>query len=100
MTEQTEYTGENCRRKQDRRKADRRKGSLSNCIQSSLLAYFQDLDGHKAGNLYELIMVEAEKPLLSVVMEQTNGNITQAAEILGLNRGTLRKKLQKHNIGK
>ncbi len=95
-----EYTGDRDRRQQDRRKSDRRKGNISQCIESSLHTYFHDLDGHKAGNLYELIMVEAEKPLLQAVMDQTKGNITQAAEILGLNRGTLRKKLQKYNIGK
>lgn len=95
-----EYTGDRDRRQQDRRKSDRRKGNISQCIESSLHTYFRDLDGHKAGNLYELIMVEAEKPLLQAVMDQTKGNITQAAEILGLNRGTLRKKLQKYNIGK
>ena len=93
-----DYTGENDRRKQDRRQSDRRKDTLSNCIQTSLNTYFQDLDGHKAGNLYELIMVEAEKPLLNVVMEQTKGNITQAAEMLGLNRGTLRKKLKQYGL--
>ncbi len=88
------------RRSGDRRKSDRRNAVLSQCIQASLINYFEDLDGHAPGNLYDIVLTEIEKPLLEVVMEQTDNNVTKAAEILGLNRGTLRKKLQKYNISK
>lgn len=88
------------RRSEDRRKTDRRNMVLSHCIQASLKNYFDDLDGHAPGNLYDLVLNEIEKPLLEVVMQQTDHNITKAAEILGLNRGTLRKKLQKYGISR
>jgi len=88
------------RRKADRRKADHRNLVLSHCIQASLKNYFEDLDGHEPGNLYDLVLNEIEKPLLEVVMQQTGNNITKAAEVLGLNRGTLRKKIQKYGISK
>ncbi len=88
------------RRSGDRRKSDRRNAVLSQCIQASLTNYFEDLDGHAPGNLYEIVLTEIEKPLLEVVMQQAGDNVTKAAEILGLNRGTLRKKLQKYGLGK
>lgn len=88
------------RRSGDRRTGDRRNEILSNCIQASVRKYFQDLDGHPPGNLYDLVLTEIEKPLLEVVMQQSDNNVTKAAEILGLNRGTLRKKLQKYSISK
>lgn len=100
MTKETDNSETDERRQGDRRKTDRRNALLSQCIQASLKNYFRDLDGHDAGNLYEMIMAEIEKPLLEFILIQTNGNITQAAEILGLNRGTLRKKLQKYGISK
>lgn len=73
---------------------------LSNCIRTTLKKYFKDLDGHAAGNLYDMVLSEMEKPMLEVVMQETDHNLTKAAEILGLNRGTLRKKLQKYDIQK
>ncbi len=93
-------TGLKERRQGDRRRIDRRQSQIGSCIQVSLDNYFQDLDGHPPGNLYELVLNEVEKPLLEVVMLKTGHNITKAAEILGLNRGTLRKKLQKYGISK
>lgn len=99
MKTEPSYSGSNDRRQGDRRKSDRRNVLLGQSIQASLKNYFRDLDGHDAGNLYEMILREVEKPLLEFILKQTNGNITQAAETLGLNRGTLRKKLQKYGIG-
>lgn len=88
------------RRQGDRRQNNRRDIALSNQIQSSLKAYFEDLEGHAPGNLYDIVLSEIERPLLEIVLEQTDHNVTKAAELLGLNRGTLRKKLQKYNIEK
>ena len=88
------------RRNGDRRNSDRRNAILSNCIQASVETYFKDLDGHVPGNLYDIVLHEIEKPLLKVVMQETDNNITKAAETLGLNRGTLRKKLQKYGLTK
>ncbi len=60
--------------------------------------YFVTLGDDIPTDLYELILKEVERPLLSVVLEQTRGNQSKCAQILGLNRGTLRKKLKTHNL--
>ena len=60
--------------------------------------YFKDLDGEKTCDIYDMVVLSVEKPLLEVVMVQAQGNQTRAAELLGLNRNTLRKKLQQHGL--
>ncbi|HQZ46636.1 MAG TPA: helix-turn-helix domain-containing protein [Usitatibacteraceae bacterium] len=60
--------------------------------------YFKDLDGEKTCGVYNMVVNCVEKPLLEVVMLQAQGNQTRAAELLGINRNTLRKKLQEHGI--
>lgn len=60
--------------------------------------YFTMLGDEIPTDLYELILKEIERPLLSVVLEQTRGNQTKCAQILGLNRGTLRKKLKTYDL--
>ena len=71
---------------------------LSDDIDSILDQYFKDLDGQNPGNLYDLILTTVEKPLLLYIMNYAEGNQSKAAEILGLNRNTLRKKLKQHKI--
>ena len=71
---------------------------LHACIKTLLTRYFSDLDGHPPGNLFDLVMDEVERPLLETVLHHTRGNQSKAAEILGLNRGTLRKKLRKYRL--
>lgn len=71
---------------------------LRDCIRSALETYFKDLDGHPAGDLYQMVICEVEQPLLKNVMEYTRGNQSKAAGILGLNRSTLRKKLSLHGL--
>ena len=66
------------------------KGALKN--------YFESLNGHRPGDLYNLVLGQVEEPLFQAVMKYTNGNQSQAAEILGINRGTLRKKLKTYSI--
>ncbi|GAB2190203.1 DNA-binding transcriptional regulator Fis [Sessilibacter sp. MAH2] len=70
--------------------------SLRDCVKQSIDNYFQHLDGQNVSNVYELVMAEVEAPLLEVVMKYTRHNQTKAAELLGLNRGTLRKKLKQY----
>ncbi len=77
---------------------ERRKNPLRVCVKHSLDIYFDALDGHEPTELYELVLSEVERPLLEVVMEKSRGNITRAAEMLGINRGTLRKKLKKYDL--
>ncbi len=60
--------------------------------------YFEHLDGSEASDLYAMVMAEVEAPLLACVLEHTQGNQTRAANILGLNRGTLRKKLKHYGL--
>ncbi|MEM7467754.1 MAG: DNA-binding transcriptional regulator Fis [Pseudomonadota bacterium] len=60
--------------------------------------YFSELNGQAPSQLYDLVLGEIEQPMLEVVMHQTRGNISKAAEYLGLNRATLRKKLEKYGL--
>lgn len=66
--------------------------------EEALQQYFASLNGDRPGNLYQLVLGEIEEPLFKAVMEYTRGNQSQAAGILGLNRGTLRKKLKTYSI--
>ena len=72
--------------------------SIYHCVESALDTYFEDMGGHDPSNLYELVLSQTEKPMLEVVLRQTQGNITKSAEILGINRATLRKKLMKYGL--
>ncbi len=67
-------------------------------VQTALQDYFHQLDGHMPGNLYKLVLQEMEYPLLETVMNYTRGNQSRAAEVLGINRSTLRKKLKQYDI--
>lgn len=72
---------------------------LSDCVTHSIEQYFNDLNGEEPQNLHNFFINEVEKPFLKVVMQQVNGNQSQAANILGINRNTLRKKLKSYNLG-
>ena len=63
------------------------------CVRESLHSYFQDLDGEAPDGMYDMLVRAVEKPLLEVVMSHADNNQSRAAEWLGLNRNTLRKKL-------
>lgn len=71
---------------------------INECVRNVLITYFKDMDTHVAGDLYQLVLSEVEKPLFETVMEHTGNNQSKAAEILGINRGTLRKKLKQYRI--
>ena len=66
---------------------------LDACVRESLEAYFQDLHGVEPHNMYDMLIKSVESPLLEVVMRRANNNQSRAAQWLGLNRNTLRKKL-------
>ncbi len=66
--------------------------------EAALGAYFERLNGHRPAGLYELVMREVEEPLFRAVMRHTEGNQCRAAEILGINRGTLRRKLEDYGL--
>lgn len=71
---------------------------LANSVKSSLDQYFKDLDGQPPHAVYDMVLSCIEKPLLEYVMRYAAGNQSKAAEILGLNRNTLRKKIQQYNL--
>lgn len=60
--------------------------------------YFHDLNGEKTTDVYDMVIAEVEKPLLESVMKHARSNQCKAAEILGINRNTLRKKLKQYKI--
>ena len=72
--------------------------SIEACIRANLEDYFRDLGGTEPTALYDMLLKVAEKPLLEVVMQQAGHNQSRAAEWLGLNRNTLRKKLLEHQL--
>jgi len=78
--------------------ADARDNELTSTVRKVMRQYFKDLDGEKCTGIYEMVVHAVEKPMLEVVMLQAQGNQTRAAELLGLNRNTLRKKLQQHGL--
>lgn len=76
-----------------------RKAPLSACVKTSLDRYFNDLNGEKTSGVYDMVIAEVEKPLLEIVMRHVKSNQCKAAEILGINRNTLRKKLKTYKLG-
>ena len=74
------------------------KANLSNDIDTLLDQYFTDLSGENPNGVYDMVIESVEKPLLLYIMNLAEGNQSKAADILGLNRNTLRKKLKQHRI--
>jgi Fis family transcriptional regulator, factor for inversion stimulation protein len=74
------------------------KRPLRKHTEDALRGYFSTLNGDRPGDLYDLVMGEVEEPLFKAVMDYTQGNQSQAAGILGINRGTLRKKLKTYSL--
>jgi len=74
------------------------KANLSNDIDTLLDQYFKDLSGENPKGVYDMVIQSVEKPLLLYIMNLAEGNQSNAADILGLNRNTLRKKLKLHKI--
>ena len=75
-----------------------RNQSLRDCVEQAMENYFKHLEGQPVRDVYDLVMAEVEAPLLEIVMKYTRHNQTRAAHVLGLNRGTLRKKLKQYGL--
>lgn len=75
-----------------------KENEIASCIRKAIGSYLNDLDGEKPGYLYDMVISSVEKPLIEVAMQYTKGNQTQAAELLGINRNTLRQKLKHYQI--
>lgn len=72
---------------------------IAGYVREAMRAYFQDLDGEQPSvGIYDMVISCVEKPLLETVLHHAGGNQTRAAELLGINRNTLRKKMQQYKI--
>mgnify|MGYP000688718934 FL=1 len=71
---------------------------LGRCVINALEQYFRDLDGEKPAAIYDMVLKSVEKPMLEVVLAKAGSNQTIAADMLGINRNTLRKKLTEHQL--
>lgn len=74
------------------------KKHIEECVRASLEGYFRDLRGTEPDGMYDMMVRVVEKPLLEVVMQHAEHNQSRAAQWLGLNRNTLRKKLLEHKL--
>lgn len=72
--------------------------NIEDSVRASLESYFRDLHGIEPNGMYDMLVSVVEKPLLDVVMTRAEGNQSRAAQWLGLNRNTLRKKLVEHKL--
>lgn len=71
---------------------------ICHAVREALEQYFRDLDGEMPQAIYNMVLSRVEKPMLEVVLDKAQGNQTRAAELLGINRNTLRKKMQEHDL--
>ncbi|KAA0873842.1 DNA-binding transcriptional regulator Fis [Nitrincola tapanii] len=72
--------------------------TLRDSVHHSMTSYFKQLDGQPVTDVYQMVLAEIEAPLFETVMAYTKDNQTKASELLGLNRGTLRKKLKQYGL--
>ncbi|OIN92951.1 MAG: Fis family transcriptional regulator [Comamonadaceae bacterium CG1_02_60_18] len=71
---------------------------IAECVRSNLQIYLCDLGSSEPDGMYDMLINVVEKPLLEVVMQHAEHNQSKAAQWLGLNRNTLRKKLIEHKL--
>ena len=71
---------------------------MARVVRKAIEVYFRDLDGERACGVYDMVINCVEKPLLESVLHRVQGNQTHAAQMLGMNRNTLRKKMKAHGI--
>lgn len=77
---------------------DLEKVNLQEYTRQTVNRYLRNLKGHQAKNLYDFVIDQIEKGIIVEVLEFTSGNRTQASEILGITRTTLRNKIKKHKL--
>jgi Fis family transcriptional regulator len=75
-----------------------RHNELADAVRRSLDRYFKDMDGEKPTLIYDMVLRNIEKPMIETVLGRAEGNLTLAADMLGINRNTLRKKMQQLRI--
>lgn len=74
------------------------KDHIQDVVRKSLEKYFRDLGEQQPRHVYEMLVLTVERPMLEAVMARAEGNQSHAADMLGINRNTLRKKLQQHGL--
>ncbi len=72
--------------------------NLRDSVRTAVRDYLQELDGQMSTDVYQMVLAQVEAPLLEEIMSYTRNNQTRASLMLGLNRGTLRKKLKQYNL--
>ena len=75
-----------------------RTNELSDSVKRSLERYFKDMDGEKPTSIHDMVLRNVEKPMIELVLSHAEGNQTLAAQMLGINRNTLRKKMKQLRI--
>ena len=75
-----------------------RTNELADCVKRSLERYFKDMDGEKPTSIHDMVLRNVEKPMIEIVLQHATGNLTHAAQMLGITRNTLRKKMQQLRI--
>jgi len=75
-----------------------RRALLADCVRDALQSYLSQMDGHPINDLYRLVIEEVERPLLATALDYTRGNQTRAAQLLGISRSTLRKKVAEYKL--
>ncbi|SFE26760.1 helix-turn-helix domain-containing protein [Nitrosomonas sp. Nm166] len=75
-----------------------KENEIASCIRKAIVDYLNDLDGEKPGHIYNMVINSVEKPLIEIALQHTHGNQTQASELLGINRNTLRQKMKQYQI--
>ena len=87
-------------KKPSRKKSKRKEGPppLKESAAEAIAHFLGTLDGEGCSKLYDMVLHQVEEPLFKAVMEYTQQNQSSAATMLGLNRGTLRKKLRQHGL--
>ncbi|GAA5178854.1 Fis family transcriptional regulator [Niveibacterium umoris] len=75
-----------------------RSEDIAECVRRALERYFKDLDGEMPTGVYDMVLRNVERPMLEIVLKHAGGNQTVAAEMLGINRNTLRRKLTDHDL--
>jgi Fis family transcriptional regulator, factor for inversion stimulation protein len=75
-----------------------RGNELSDAVKRALERYFKDMDGERPTAIYDMVLKNVEKPMIELVLHRAEGNLTHAATMLGIDRNTLRKKMQQLRI--
>jgi Fis family transcriptional regulator len=75
-----------------------RQNELADTVRRALERYFRDMDGERPSGIYDMVLKNVEKPMIETVLGKADGNLTLAAAMLGIDRNTLRKKMQQLRI--